>query len=120
VPGLTPDFILHASPPTTWAAMGEGLRGGMIGAALFEGLAQSAEEAIAKAESGQIRFDAAQSHDAMTGGVGSITASMPVMVVEDRAIGNRAGNRATHFVMEGLGRTLVSGFYDEEVLARLR
>jgi hypothetical protein len=116
VPGLAPDLILHASPPTTWAAMGDGMRGGMVGAALFEGLARTPEEAVAKAESGQIRFDAAQNHDAMAGGVGSITASMPVMVVEDRS----NGNRATHFVMEGLGRTLVSGFYSEEVLERLR
>ena len=92
------------------------MRGGMIGAALFEGLAHTPEEAVAKAESGKIRFDAAQNHDAMAGGVGSITASMPVMVVEDRS----NGNLATHFVMEGLGRTLVSGFYDEEVLVRLR
>lgn len=116
VPGLAPDLILHAAPPTTWVAMGDGMRGGMIGAALFEGLARTPEEAVAKAEAGQIRFDAAQNHDAMAGGVGSITASMPVMVVEDRS----NGNRATHFVMEGLGRTLVSGAYNEEVLARLR
>jgi len=116
VPAMAPDLILHASPPTTWAKMGDGMRGGMIGAALFEGLARTPEEAVAKAEAGQIRFDAAQNHDAMTGGVGSITASMPVMVVEDRS----NGNRATHFVMEGLGRTLVSGFYSNDVLTRLR
>lgn len=116
VPAMAPDLILHAAPPTTWAAMGEGMRGGMIGAALFEGLASTPEEAAAKAEAGQIRFDAAQNHGAMAGGVGSITASMPVMVIEDRS----NGNRATHFVMEGLGRTLVSGFYSNDVLARLR
>lgn len=116
VPGMRANLILHASPPTTWAHMGDGMRGGMIGAALFEGLASTPEEAIAKAEAGQIEFDAAQNHDALTGGVGSITASTPVMIVEDRS----NGNRATHFLMEGLGRTLVSGAYGDEVFERLR
>jgi hypothetical protein len=42
--------------------MSELMRGGMIGAALFEGLASSAKEAAAKAASGEIQFDAAQNH----------------------------------------------------------
>lgn len=116
VPGMKRNMILHASPPTTWKDMGEGMRGGMIGAALFEGLARTPEEAVARAEAGEIHFAAAQDHGALTGGVGSITASTPVMVVEDRS----NGNKATHFLMEGLGRTLVSGAYDESVFERLR
>jgi len=115
VPGMRPNLILHAAPPTRWADMSDLMRGGMVGAALFEGLAKTDKEAIAKAESGEIVFDAAQNHGGIAGGVGSITASMPVMVIEDR----KHGNISTHFVMEGLGRTLVSGFYDEAVLARL-
>ena len=51
----------------------------------------------------------------MAGGVGSIPASLPVMVLEDRA----NGNRAFHFLMEGFGRTLVLGMYDDEVEERL-
>lgn len=116
VPGMRPNLILHAAPPTRWADMSDLMRGGMVGAALFEGLAQTPEEAIAKAKAGEIAFDAAQNHGGIAGGVGSITASMPVMVIEDRT----HGNISTHFVMEGLGRTLVSGFYDDAVLARLR
>ena len=116
VPGMQANLILHASPPTTWARMGDGMRGGMIGAALYEGLARTPEEAVAKAEAGEIQFAAAQDHEALTGGVGSISASTPVIVIEDRS----NGNRATHFLMEGLGRTLVSGAYDESVFERLR
>lgn len=116
VPGMRPNLILHAAPPTTWAKMSDLMRGGMIGAALYEGLARTPEEAVGKAESGEIEFDAAQNHDATTGGVGSITASAPVMVVEDRS----NGNRSAHFLMEGLGKTLVSGAYDDSVLDRLR
>jgi hypothetical protein len=113
---MRPNLILHAAPPTTWKEMSDIMRGGMIGAALFEGLARTAEEAAAKAEAGEIQFDAAQNHGAMAGGVGSITASLPVMVVEDKS--NR--NKSCHFLMEGLGRTLVAGAYDDGVLERLR
>jgi hypothetical protein len=113
---MRPDLILHAAPPTRWEDMSDLMRGGMVGAAIFEGLANSPEEAVAKAANHEIEFDAAQNHGGIAGGVGSITASMPVMVIEDRT----HGNTSTHFVMEGLGRTLVSGFYDEAVLARLR
>jgi hypothetical protein len=114
--GMRPNLILHAAPPTRWSDMSELMRGGMIGAALFEGLARTPQEAVAKAEAGEIVFDAAQNHGAMAGGVGSITANLPVMVIEDHS----NGNRSCHFLMEGLGRTLVAGAYDDEVLDRLK
>lgn len=116
LPRMKRNLILHAAPPTSWSTMSDLMRGGMIGAALFEGLATSPEEAAAKAESGEIEFDAAQNHGAMAGGVGSITASLPVLVVEDKS----NGNVSAHFLMEGLGKTLVSGAYDGEVMDRLR
>ncbi len=116
VRGMRQNLILHAAPPTTWESMSDLLRGGMIGAALFEGLAKTPEEAVARAASGEIEFGAAQDHGAMAGGVGSITASLPVMIVEDRS----NGNRSAHFLMEGFGRTLIFGAYDPPVLDRLR
>ena len=115
VPGLAANEILHAAPPTTWAGMCELLRGGVIGAALFEGLASSRDEAADKLASGEITIAAAQDKSAMAGGVGTIPASLPVMVIEDRA----NGNRAFHFLMEGFGKTLVLGMYDDEVAASL-
>ncbi len=115
VPGLTPDLILHAAPPAPWARLSDLLHGGLIGAALFEGLASDALEAEAKLASGQIRLAAAQDHHAMAGGAGAITWSMPVVVVEDRV----TGARAHHFLMEGFGATLVLGVFDDEVLDRL-
>ena len=116
VPRLERNLILHAAPAQPWAEMSELLRGGMIGAALNEGLAATAEEAERKAAAGEIRFDAAQDHSAMAGGVGSISWSTPVVVVEDVA----TGARAFHPVMEGLtGKALVLGMYEPEVLERL-
>ena len=116
VPRLEHDLILHAAPAQPWSEMSELLRGGMIGAALNEGLATTPEEAERKAAAGKIRFAAAQDHSAMAGGVGSISWSTPVVVVEDAA----TGARAFHPVMEGLtGKALVLGMYEPEVLERL-
>ena len=105
VPGMRRELMLHAAPPTTWDDVSPVLREGLLGAAEFEGL--DAEEAV---------LGAAQDHAAMAGGAGSITASTPVVVVEDRA----SGRRAFHFLMEGFGRTLILGMRGEDVYERLR
>ena len=105
VPGMRRQLILHAAPPTSWDDVAPVLREGLLGAAEFEGL--DPEEAD---------LGAAQDHSAMAGGAGSITASTPVVVVEDRA----TGRRAYHFLMEGFGRTLILGLRGEDVYERLR
>ena len=115
VPRFAQNLILHAAPPAPWNELCPLLRGGLVGAALFEELAGSAEEAEAKLQAGEIVLGAAQDHSAMAGGVGSITASLPVLVLEDRA----NGNRAFHFLMEGFGKSLILGMYDGEVRERL-
>lgn len=115
VPGLAANQVLHAAPPAPWADLAPLLRSGIVGAALFEGLASSRAEAEDKAAAGEILVGAAQDHGAMAGGIGSIPSSLPVMVLEDRA----NGNRAFHFIMEGFGRTLVLGMYDDEIAERL-
>ena len=104
VPGMRPNLILHAAPPASWDDLAPVLRAGLLGAARFEGLAHEEAE-----------LGAAQDHSAMAGGAGSITASLPVLVVEDRA----TGNRAFHFLMEGFGKTLILGMYDDDVRERL-
>ena len=104
VPGMRPNLILHAAPPASWDELAPVLRAGLLGAARFEGLAPEEAE-----------VGAAQDHSAMAGGAGSITASLPVLVVEDGA----TGNRAFHFLMEGFGKTLILGMYDDEVRERL-
>ncbi|MGI9659701.1 MAG: DUF1116 domain-containing protein [Gaiellaceae bacterium] len=115
VPGLAANQVLHAAPAAPWSELAPLVRSGVVGAALFEGLASSREEAERKAAAGEIQVGAAQDHAAMAGGIGSIPASLPVMIIEDRV----TGNRAFHFIMEGFGRTLVLGMYDDEIAERL-
>jgi hypothetical protein len=103
VPGMRRELILHAAPPAAFAELSPVLQAGVRGAAEFEGLEE-------------FELGAAQDHAAMAGGAGSITWSTPVVVIEDRT----TGNRAYHFVMEGFGRVLILGMYDDAVAGRLR
>lgn len=105
VPGMRPELILHAAPPTDWESLAPSVRAALAGAAEFEGLSPSEAE-----------LGAAQDHSAMAGGAGAITACTPVVVVEDQA----SGERAYHFLMEGFGRALILGMTGEDVFARLR
>jgi Protein of unknown function (DUF1116) len=105
VPGMRPELILHAAPPTDWESLAPSVRAALAGAAEFEGLSPSEAE-----------LGAAQDHSAMAGGAGAITACTPVVVVEDQV----SGERAYHFLMEGFGRALILGMTGEDVFARLR
>ena len=90
IPGLTDRKVLHAGPPIEWSNMSGAQRGSMIGALLFEEWAQSPEEAESMLERGEITFEPNHHHQAVGPMAGTITPSMWVFVVENRAFGNRA------------------------------
>ena len=116
VPGMTRETVLHAGPPIDWARMSGPLRGAVVGALLFEGMAGNATEAERLAASGGVRFEPCHHHAAVGPMAGVTTASMPVVVVENRA----GGNRAYSTLNEGLGKVLRYGAFSDEVLDRLR
>jgi hypothetical protein len=116
IPGMTRDTILHAGPPIDWPRMSGPLRGAVVGAVLYEGLAATPEDAARLAAAGGVRFDPCHHHAAVGPMAGVTTASMPVVVVENRA----HGNRACSTLNEGLGKVLRYGAFAPEVLERLR
>ena len=116
VPGMTRETILHAGPPIAWERMSGPLRGAVIGALCYEGLAGSPEEAERLAAGGAVKFDPCHHHAAVGPMAGVTTASMPVFVMENRAHGNRAYST----INEGLGKVLRYGAFAPEVLDRLR
>ena len=116
IPGLSGRMLLHSGPPIAWERMCGPVRGAIVGAALFEGWASDADEAERLAASGAIGFDACHHHGAVGPMAGVVSPSMPVVLVENTA----AGNRAFATLNEGLGKVLRFGAYDESVLARLR
>ncbi|MCC7359671.1 MAG: DUF1116 domain-containing protein [Anaerolineales bacterium] len=116
VPGMKPNLLLHAGPPIAWPRMSGPLRGAVIGALLYEGLAADEASAVALVESGGVEFAPCHEHDTVGPMAGVTSASMLVYVVENVT----HGNTAYSILNEGYGKVLRYGAYNEDVLKRLR
>jgi hypothetical protein len=116
IPGLKPNLLLHAGPPIEWARMSGPLRGAVIGALLFEGLAKDEKQAMAMAEKGGVEFAPCHEHGAVGPMAGVTSASMKVYVVENVTHGNKSYSNLN----EGYGKVLRYGAYSEAVLKKLR
>jgi Protein of unknown function (DUF1116) len=119
IPALGERVVLHAGPPIDWKRMCGPMRGAVAGAIVFEGWARDLEAAARLAAAGGVRFHPNHHFDAVGPMTGITTGSMPVMVVENRAPGIDAGNRAYCMINEGLGKVMRFGANDAEVRARL-
>jgi hypothetical protein len=107
--------LLHAGPPIAWERMCGPLRGAIAGALVFEGWAEDLARAEDLAAGGGVAFHPNHHFDAVGPMTGITTGSMPVLVVENRAF----GNRAYCTINEGLGKVMRFGGNDAEVRARL-
>ena len=107
--------ILHAGPPIDWSRMCGPMRGAITGIAVFEGWADDLADAERKAVSGAFELHPNHHFGAVGPMTGMTTVSQPLMVVENRAF----GNRAYCAINEGLGKVMRFGGNDAEVLARL-
>jgi hypothetical protein len=116
IPGMRDNLLLHAGPPIDWARASGPLRGALIGAALFEGLAKGEAEATAALERGELEIQPCHHHAAVGPMAGVISASMRVYAVENVEHGNKAFSNLN----EGYGKVLRYGAYGEDVLKRLR
>jgi hypothetical protein len=116
MPALAARTILHAGPPIGWEQMCGPMRGAIAGIAVFEGWAPDLKTATTMAADGMFLFEPNHHHDAVGPMTGMTTVTQPVMVVENRAF----GNRAYCAINEGLGKVMRFGGNDEEVRARLR
>lgn len=107
--------FLHAGPPIRPAQTVGPMRGALIGALLLEGEAASVDEAEQLIANNAIEIRPC--HD--VGGVGAlagvVSPSTPVVVVE-----REGGLRAFGAMVEGLGRALAFGNFDDETIDRVR
>jgi Protein of unknown function (DUF1116) len=109
---LPPGAFLHAGPPLTWERASGPMRGALIGAALFEGLADTPEEAERLARTAELA--PCHHHGAVGPMAGVVSPSMWMLVVAD-------GERTAYCSLnEGLGKVLRYGAYGPEVIERLR
>ncbi len=116
IPGMKKNLILHAGPPIEWNRMCGPVRGAVLGALVYEGLAKNLEEAEKLIESGEIEFSPCHHHSAVGPMAGVVSYSMWVYVVENKAF----GNRAYCTLNEGLGKVLRFGANSDDVLRRLK
>jgi len=92
------------------------LRGAVAGAIVLEGWAGGLEEAEKLAGAGEIEFHPNHHFGAVGPMTGITSRSQPVMIVENRAF----GNRALCTLNEGLGKVMRFGGNGPEVIDRLR
>jgi hypothetical protein len=112
VPGFDRATVLTSGAPLEWKEYTGGQRAGIIGGAIFEGLARDVQEAEARLAAGEIKVRSCGDYGCVGSLVGIFTASMPVLVVENRS----AGNRACCNLFEGVSRYRLNyGVYNEEV-----
>ena len=116
VPGLAERTFLHAGPPVDWSDASGPLRGALMGAMLYEGLATSPEDAQTKLAAGGVKLSPCHHHQAAGPMAGVISPSMPVLVVQDPD----GGGVGYSTLNEGLGKVLRYGAYASEVIERLR
>lgn len=116
IPGMKKNLILHAGPPVKWENMCGPTRGAIMGGLIYEGIANSIEEAEKIASSGDIEYAPCHEHSSVGPMAGVITPSMPVFIIENKA----HGNFAYCTMNEGLGKVLRYGAYGEDVIKKLK
>jgi hypothetical protein len=115
-PDMTDRTLFHAGPPIEWERAGGPMRGAIIGAMLYEGLADDPDDAAAKAAAGAVELDPCHHHGAVGPMAGVTSPSMPIAVIE-----NGAGDGLSYSTLnEGLGKVLRYGAFGPEVIERLR
>lgn len=116
IPQLDAFSISHAGPDLEWEDMCGPLQGAILGAAVYEGMAGSLDEAKALVEAGKIRFLSNHAIGCVGPMTGMITRSMPLFAVRNKTCGNIAYSTFN----EGLGKVMRFGANGPEVIDRLR
>ncbi|MEA2010572.1 MAG: DUF1116 domain-containing protein [Actinomycetota bacterium] len=114
-PGMTDRTFLHAGPPLEWERASGPMRGAIIGAMIYEGLADDPDDAAARAAQGEVELSPCHHHGAVGPMAGVTSPSMPVAVVTDAA-----GAGVSYSTLnEGLGKVLRYGAFGQEAIDRL-
>jgi hypothetical protein len=114
IPGMKKNLILHAGPPIAWNRMCGPMKGAVIGALLYEGLAKDPGDAEKTAL--QMEYAPCHEHAAVGPMAGIISPSMPVFIVKNETYGNLSFTTMN----EGLGKVLRYGAYSDDVIVRMK
>lgn len=107
--------LFHAGPPITWDDMCGPMKGAVIGALRYEGVAKSEDEAIKLVKKGKAKFIPCHHMGVVGPMVGIVSRSMPLFVVKNETFGNFSYSP----INEGIGKVMRFGANDDEVIERL-
>lgn len=119
IPGMRKNLFLHAGPPITWDRVSEPLKGAIIGAILFEGLASTKEEAIACMEKGIVTLGSCNDHRSVGPMAGLITPSMSVYIIEDKSNSKCYYSNMSDNAANSRGQSLRFGIFNKEAIQHL-
>ena len=115
IPRMRSNMILHPGPPIVWDRMSDVLRGAVIGALLYEGVAETEAEARDIAVQGRVAFEPCHDHGAVCPGASVISPSMPVCVIKNETFDN-----LTYCTLnEGEGKVIRYGAHKSDAIDRL-
>lgn len=115
LPVMQKTTILHAGPPIHWNDMCLPMRGAILGALKYEGLAESDAEAQMLMDSGKIFYGPTHPHAVVAPMSGIVSYSMPLLVVE-----NESYNTTAYAPLnEGQGHVLRFGANTPKVIQHL-
>jgi hypothetical protein len=114
--GLERGSFLHAGPPIGWDRASGPLRGALIGAMLYEGLADTPDDAQKALAGTGIGLEPCHHHRTVGPMAGVVSPSMWMFELRDP----EHGATAWCSLNEGLGKVLRYGAYGPEVVERLR
>lgn len=112
IPDMTERTIQHAGPPVEWEHRSGAQKGGILGAIMLEGLADTPEEAEQLVLDGGVEIVPNHHRGTVGSMAGIISPSLPMWVVRNRKHGNYA-----YCTLE---TPLSFGGFDEEALSILR
>lgn len=104
--------LLHTGPPISFDNMCEPMKGAIVAALLYEGLASKEEEALAIVTSGKVKFYPCNDFNAVVPMTGIISYSMPLIKVENLILGNCAYST----INEGSGAVARLGFCEDSTV----
>ena len=90
IPGFKSNLITHAGPPIEWEKMCKPQKMAITHLTIYEGLADTPENAERLIETGEIIVEPNHNYDNVSGMCGATSASMPVLIVKNKVHGNIA------------------------------
>jgi len=115
IPRMRPNMILHPGPPITWDRMNKVLQGAIVGALLYEGVAETEAEARDLVAQGRVSLEPCHDHGAVCPGASVISPSMPVCIVKNETF----NNLAYCTLNDGHGKVIRYGAHKADSIDRL-